>query len=107
MRLLLSLYLHHALICHQIPGVPAAGLLTPADVIKTRLQVMARRGQATYSGIADCALKIMRMEGPRAFWKGALGMFITFQPPRALIVILYSLMQHEYSGPLLSLVSRC
>lgn len=68
-------------LCHHIAGVPAAGLLTPADVIKTRLQVMARRGQATYNGIADCAVKIMRMEGPRAFWKGALGMFMIFQPP--------------------------
>lgn len=57
-----------------IAGVPAAGLLTPADVIKTRLQVMAREGQTTYSGIADCAVKLMRMEGPRAFWKGALGL---------------------------------
>ena len=56
-----------------IAGVPAAGLMTPADVIKTRLQVMAREGQATYSGIADCAAKLWRMEGPRAFWKGALG----------------------------------
>ena len=56
-----------------VAGVPAAGLLTPADVIKTRLQVMARRGQTTYNGIADCAVKLMRMEGPRAFWKGAVG----------------------------------
>ena len=59
-----------------IAGVPAAGLMTPADVVKTRLQVMARQGQATYSGITDCAVKVMRMEGPRAFWKGALGGFM-------------------------------
>ena len=56
-----------------VAGVPAAGLMTPADVIKTRLQVMARQGQTTYTGIADCAVKLMKMEGPRAFWKGALG----------------------------------
>uniref|UniRef100_A0A8C9AJ45 Solute carrier family 25 member 12 n=1 Tax=Prolemur simus TaxID=1328070 RepID=A0A8C9AJ45_PROSS len=31
-------------------GVPAASLVTPADVIKTRLQVAARAGQTTYSG---------------------------------------------------------
>lgn len=34
-----------------IAGVPAAGLVTPADVIKTRLQVAARAGQTTYSGV--------------------------------------------------------
>ena len=54
-------------------GVPAAGLLTPADVIKTRLQVKARKGQQTYNGIVDCYRKIMKAEGPTAFWKGAPG----------------------------------
>uniref|UniRef100_A0A8R1DR93 EF-hand domain-containing protein n=1 Tax=Caenorhabditis japonica TaxID=281687 RepID=A0A8R1DR93_CAEJA len=34
-----------------IAGVPAAGLVTPADVIKTRLQVAARAGQTTYTGV--------------------------------------------------------
>lgn len=54
-------------------GVPAAGLVTPADVIKTRLQVKARKGQQTYTGIIDCARKIYATEGGRAFWKGAPG----------------------------------
>ena len=54
-------------------GVPAASLVTPADVIKTRLQVAARKGQTTYSGLVDCARKIWREEGGRAFWKGAGG----------------------------------
>lgn len=54
-------------------GVPAASLVTPADVIKTRLQVAARAGQTTYSGVIDCFRKILREEGFRAFWKGAGG----------------------------------
>lgn len=54
-------------------GMPAASLVTPADVIKTRLQVAARAGQTTYSGLVDCFWKILREEGPRAFWKGAGG----------------------------------
>lgn len=57
------------------PGMPAASLVTPADVIKTRLQVAARAGQTTYSGLVDCFWKILREEGPRAFWKGAGGTF--------------------------------
>ncbi|CAL7942555.1 unnamed protein product [Xylocopa violacea] len=56
-----------------IAGVPAAALVTPADVIKTRLQVVARRGQTTYNGLLDCARKIYKEEGARAFWKGATG----------------------------------
>jgi len=54
-------------------GAPAASLTTPADVIKTRLQVVARKGQTTYSGLIDCARKIFREEGFQAFWKGAPG----------------------------------
>ena len=54
-------------------GAPAASLTTPADVIKTRLQVVARKGQTTYSGLLDCAGKILREEGFQAFWKGAPG----------------------------------
>lgn len=43
-------------------GVPAAALVTPADVIKTRLQVAARAGQSTYTGIIDCATKVHRTD---------------------------------------------
>ncbi|XP_076683811.1 calcium-binding mitochondrial carrier protein Aralar1 isoform X2 [Andrena cerasifolii] len=59
------------LVSGAIAGVPAAALVTPADVIKTRLQVVAREGQTTYNGLLDCARKIYREEGARAFWKGA------------------------------------
>lgn len=55
------------------PGIPAASLVTPADVVKTRLQVAARAGQTTYTGVIDCFRKIMREEGFRALWKGAGG----------------------------------
>lgn len=56
-----------------IAGIPAASLVTPADVIKTRLQVVARTGQTTYTGVFDAARKIMSEEGPKAFWKGTVG----------------------------------
>ncbi|CAB1328495.1 unnamed protein product [Coregonus sp. 'balchen'] len=54
-----------------IAGIPAASLVTPADVIKTRLQVAARAGQTTYNGVIDCFRKIIAEEGFRALWKGA------------------------------------
>ena len=57
------------LVAGAIAGVPAAGLVTPADVIKTRLQVKSRAGETTYSGIRDCFWKVLEAEGPRAFWK--------------------------------------
>lgn len=63
------------LLAGAIAGVPAASLVTPADVIKTRLQVVARQGQTTYSGVLDATRKIYAEEGPRAFWKGTTGEF--------------------------------
>lgn len=61
------------LLAGAIAGVPAASLVTPADVIKTRLQVVARAGQTTYSGVLDATRKIYAEEGFRAFWKGSVG----------------------------------
>lgn len=63
------------LLSATLSGVPAASLVTPADVIKTRLQVAARKGQTTYNGLIDCVRKIWSEEGGHAFWKGAGGKF--------------------------------
>ena len=43
----------------------------PADVVKTRLQLdgSAATGRL-YNGMADCALKLTRAEGPQALFKG-------------------------------------
>ncbi|CAH1646945.1 unnamed protein product [Spodoptera littoralis] len=65
-----------------IAGIPAASLVTPADVIKTRLQVVARSGQTTYNGVIDAARKIYAEEGARAFWKGAVARVFRSSPQR-------------------------
>lgn len=60
----------YLLLAGTAAGVVAAGIVTPFDVIKTRLQVETRKGQDTYSGIADCFRKVYAKEGPSAFFKG-------------------------------------
>jgi solute carrier family 25 aspartate/glutamate transporter 12/13 len=55
----------HMLAAGAIAGVPAASLSTPADVIKTRLQVKALPGQQTYSSLGDAFTKILRDEGQK------------------------------------------
>ncbi|XP_061197784.1 tricarboxylate transport protein, mitochondrial-like [Saccostrea echinata] len=42
---------------------------TPIDVIKTRLQGLEAH---KYKGTIDCAVKIFKHEGPRAFYKGTI-----------------------------------
>lgn len=76
-----------------IAGMPAAFLTTPADVIKTRLQVEARKGQATYKGIVDCATKIMTEEGPRAFFKGSLARVLRSSPQFGATLVAYEYLQ--------------
>lgn len=51
-------------------GIAAAGITTPADVVKTRLQVKPLPGQMSYDGIIDCYRKIIKYEGPKSLYKG-------------------------------------
>ncbi|XP_054643569.1 electrogenic aspartate/glutamate antiporter SLC25A12, mitochondrial-like isoform X2 [Dunckerocampus dactyliophorus] len=76
-----------------IAGVPAASLVTPADVIKTRLQVAARAGQTTYNGVIDCFRKILKEEGFRAFWKGAGARVFRSSPQFGVTLLTYELLQ--------------
>ncbi|XP_028292633.1 calcium-binding mitochondrial carrier protein Aralar1-like [Gouania willdenowi] len=79
-----------------IAGVPAASLVTPADVIKTRLQVAARAGQTTYSGVTDCFRKILKEEGFRAFWKGAGARVFRSSPQFGVTLVTYELLQRWF-----------
>ncbi|KAI6171645.1 Calcium-binding carrier protein Aralar1 [Aphelenchoides besseyi] len=79
-----------------IAGVPAAALVTPADVIKTRLQVAAREGQTSYNGVIDCARKVMKEEGPYAFWKGTAARVCRSSPQFAVTLLTYELLQRLF-----------
>lgn len=76
-----------------IAGMPAAYLATPADVIKTRLQVVARPGQQSYSGILDAARKIYAQEGFGAFFKGGLARVLRSSPQFGVTLLSYELIQ--------------
>ncbi|XP_051992405.1 electrogenic aspartate/glutamate antiporter SLC25A13, mitochondrial-like [Xyrauchen texanus] len=78
------------LLAGALAGMPAASLVIPADVIKTRLQVTARAGQTMYNGLIDCFWKILWEEGPRAFWKGA-GAKCEVSPPPSMLLLIHLL----------------
>ena len=74
-------------------GAPAAYMTTPFDVIKTRLQVVARAGQTTYHGIFDCARKIRQEEGMTAFFKGGPARIFRSSPQFGFTLLTYELLQ--------------
>lgn len=53
-------------------GAFSAAAVNPADVVKTRLQLLNKgAGDETYNGVLDAFRKILKNEGPSAFFKGA------------------------------------
>eukprot|EP00606_Chrysophyceae_sp_TOSAG23-5_P000288 GSChrysophyteH2.ASY1.ANO1.12.1 assembled CDS len=80
---------YHLLLAGAIAGVPAAYLSTPFDVIKTRLQVVPQPGQTTYDGIFDAWTKILREEGFRALYKGAMMRVVRSSPQFGVTLMAY------------------
>lgn len=79
-----------------LAAIPAAYLVTPADVIKTRLQVAARSGQTTYTGLIDAARKIFREEGFSAFWKGGPARILRSSPQFGFTLWTYETLQRYF-----------
>lgn len=82
-----------------IAGMPAAYLTTPCDVIKTRLQVEARKGEATYNGLRDCAKTIWKEEGFTAFFKGGPARIFRSSPQFGFTLAAYEVLQTTLPMP--------
>ena len=82
-----------------IAGMPAAYLTTPFDVIKTRIQVEARKGEATYNGLVDAARKIWRDEGFKAFWKGGPARIVRSSPQFGFTLAAYEVLSTTFPMP--------
>ncbi|XP_050048725.1 mitochondrial glutamate carrier 1-like [Dermacentor andersoni] len=78
-------------------GSAAAFLVNPCDVIKTRLQLLSRApGEASYTGIPNAFVRILREEGVRAFFKGAGCRVIVIAPLFGIAQTVYFLGVAEY-----------
>ena len=82
-----------------IAGMPAAYLTTPCDVIKTRLQVEARKGDTKYTGLRHCASTVMREEGIQAFFKGGPARVIRSSPQFGFTLAAYEVLQKMLPMP--------
>ncbi|KAL4888353.1 mitochondrial carrier domain-containing protein [Aspergillus ambiguus] len=76
-----------------IAGMPAAYFTTPCDVIKTRLQVEARKGEVSYTGLRHCAATIWKEEGFKAFFKGGPARIIRSSPQFGFTLAAYEVLQ--------------
>ncbi|KAJ1964773.1 mitochondrial aspartate-glutamate transporter agc1 [Dipsacomyces acuminosporus] len=75
-----------------LAGILAAGSVTPADVVKTRLQ-SSSQPSPPYRGLIDCASRVMKNEGPRAFFKGTVPRCLTMAPLFGIALMMYDLQQ--------------
>ncbi|KAJ2690593.1 mitochondrial aspartate-glutamate transporter agc1 [Coemansia spiralis] len=82
-----------------LAGMPAAYLTTPADVIKTRLQVVAKQGETAYTGLIDAARKIYKEEGFRAFFKGGPARILRSSPQFGTTLMCYELIHRMVPFP--------
>lgn len=82
-----------------IAGMPAAYLTTPCDVIKTRLQVEARKGEVGYTGLRHCAATVWRDEGFKAFFKGGPARIIRSSPQFGFTLAAYEILQKMLPMP--------
>ncbi|KAJ1929131.1 mitochondrial aspartate-glutamate transporter agc1 [Tieghemiomyces parasiticus] len=71
----------------------ASGAVTPADVIKTRLQVSPASGTPKYLGVRDCFKDIVRNEGIGALFKGVLPRCCIVAPLFGIALLTYEVQQ--------------
>jgi len=94
-----SLGLVQLLAAGAIAGMPAAYLTTPCDVIKTRLQVEARKGQTSYRGLVHCASTVWKEEGFKAFFKGGPARIMRSSPQFGCTLAAYELLKTTIPFP--------
>jgi solute carrier family 25 aspartate/glutamate transporter 12/13 len=76
-----------------VAGAPAASLVTPADVIKTRLQTKLPNGKYMYNSIKEASVEIYKNEGFNAFFKGAPARVLRSSPQFAVTLLAYETLQ--------------
>jgi hypothetical protein len=90
--------------CASAAGVAAASVTTPADVLKTRMQVEAKRGEG-YKGLTDCFLKVTKSEGYSALFKGVVPRVLRSSPQYGVMLLSYELLQRMFEGEINTSIS--
>lgn len=84
------------LVSGALAGAPAAFFTTPADVIKTRLQVERKPYEMKFRGIIHAGCTIFKEEGISAFFKGSLARVFRSSPQFGFTLASYELLQRLF-----------
>lgn len=74
----------------------SAFTVTPADVVKTRLQVKSATGQVPYNGISDAFSRIIKEEGFQALFKGSVPRMLIVSPLFGITLTVYEGLQKYF-----------
>eukprot|EP01018_Ginkgo_biloba_P007747 Gb_40754 [translate_table: standard] len=89
--LLQQLYPDQSFLDGCIAAIPATILVTPFDVIKTRLQMEPAPGEEPYTNAWHCLKCLWQREGARALYKGNLARVLRTSPQFGITLLVYSL----------------
>lgn len=82
----------NSFMCSAIAGTTMSVAITPPDVVLTRLynQPLDDAGKGKYySGVIDCAIKIVKTEGFIGFYKGFWPNYLRMAPHSTLVLLFY------------------
>ncbi|XP_072420526.1 mitochondrial adenyl nucleotide antiporter SLC25A24-like [Chiloscyllium punctatum] len=88
-----TLEVHERFVAGSLAGVTSQTLIYPMEVLKTRMG-LGKSGQ--YMGIFHCAQKMLRTEGPRAFFKGYIPNVIGIIPYAGIDLAVYETVKNKY-----------
>lgn len=91
-----SLSTWQLLVSGALAGAPSAFFTTPADVIKTRLQIESKSGEVKYRGITHAFRVILKEEGFSAFFKGSLARVFRSSPQFGFTLASYEFLQNMF-----------
>ncbi|XP_028917795.1 calcium-binding mitochondrial carrier protein SCaMC-2 isoform X2 [Ornithorhynchus anatinus] len=88
-----TLRIHERLVAGSLAGAIAQSSIYPMEVLKTR---MALRKTGQYSGMLDCAKKIMSKEGMAAFYKGYIPNMLGIIPYAGIDLAVYETLKNAW-----------
>ncbi|OAE35083.1 hypothetical protein AXG93_763s1170 [Marchantia polymorpha subsp. ruderalis] len=90
-----QMYPEQSFMAGCIAAIPATVIVTPMDVIKTRMQVEATAGEEVYENAWHCFMTILQKEGPGALFKGSGVRVLKTSPQFGITLMLYDMICHR------------